>query len=208
VATATTLTRRTSIFKHYAPGQEVKDARAGDFLLTHSRSWTGRLIRFGQAFRYFGRDAKYTRWNHAALFVNDQGDIIEALGRGVQLRNISVYRDTEYHVVYLQNVSAEDREEEVSFAYHCLNDKYGFVTIISLALSLFTGVKFGFGIDGQMICSGLVARSLERTGEIFEQDSWHATPADLAKHFHVDLTTPVQRGRIPDADENVKARSR
>jgi uncharacterized protein YycO len=208
MATAATLTRRASRYQHYPPGAEVKDARPGDFLLTHSRTWTGRLIRFGQRLRYTGANTKYAHWNHAALFVNESEDIIEALGGGVQLRNVSVYRQTEYHVVYLENIFEEDRQEETAFAYHCLNDEYGFLTDVSLGLSLLTGLKFAFGIDGQMICSGLVARSLERTGEIFEMDTWRATPADLAKHFQVELKAPVERGQIPDANEQVKARSR
>jgi len=208
MATAATITRRASRFQHYPPGEEETDARPGDFLLTHSRSWTGRLIRFGQRLRYAGAAAKYAHWNHAALFVNEGGDIIEALGGGVQLRNVSVYKQTEYHVVYLQDVLDEDRQEETAFAYHCLNDKYGYLTDLSLGISLLTGLKFAFGIDGQMICSGLVARSLERTGEIFEMDTWRAMPADLAKHFHVELKAPVERGQIPDANERVKMRSR
>jgi uncharacterized protein YycO len=207
MATAATVARRATRFQHYPPGAEVKDARPGDFLLTHSATWTGRLIRFGQGLRFTGVDAKYAHWNHAALFVNETGDVIEALGGGVQLRNVSVYRQTEYHVVYMQDVFAEDRLEETAFAYHCLNDKYGYLTDLSLGVSLLTGLKFAFGVDGQMICSGLVARSLERTGEIFEVDTWRAMPADLAKHFHVELKAPVERGQIPDANEQVKARS-
>jgi hypothetical protein len=46
MATAATVTRRASRFQHYPPGAEETDARPGDFLLTHSRSWTERLIRF------------------------------------------------------------------------------------------------------------------------------------------------------------------
>ena len=38
-------------------------------------------------------------------------------------------------------------------------------------------------IDGQFVCSGLVARALERTGSIFDRDSAHIAPADLAKYF-------------------------
>jgi uncharacterized protein YycO len=203
-----TVERRATRFQHYPPGQQVHDARPGDFLLTHSNTWTGRLIRFGQRLRYTGADAKYAHWNHAALFVDDAGDVIEALGAGVQLRNVSVYRQTEYHVVYLEDVFDEDRQEEAAFAYHCLNDKYGYLTDLSLGLSLLTGMKLGFGIDGQMICSGLVARSLERTGEIFDVDTWRATPADLAKHFQVKIEAAIDRGRIPDAKEQVKMRSR
>src|SRR5688500_20378531 len=48
------------------------------------------------------------------------------------------------------------------FARHCVSTPYGFLTILSLALTLLTGAKINFGQDGSSICSGLVARSEER----------------------------------------------
>jgi uncharacterized protein YycO len=70
-------------------------ARPGDFILTHSSGIYGRLIRFGEAIRYWGADRVFAHWSHAAIFVNGAGDIIEALGGGVQQRNISVYHGTD-----------------------------------------------------------------------------------------------------------------
>lgn len=190
------------------PGCEVGDPRPGDFILTHGKSWTSRLIRFGERLRYRGADRKYARWNHAAIFVDAQGNIVEALGAGVQQRNISVYKNTEYHVVRLENVVDEERRHECEFAMHCLHDRYGYLTIVSIGLSLLTGSKFGFGVDGQEICSALVARCLERTGEIFPLDPWHIMPADLAKYFQVEPPAPdVSKGSIPDQDAGVQIRS-
>lgn len=65
------------------------------------------------------------------------------------------------------------------------------VWIISIAISLLFGGKFTFGFDGQFICSGLVARSLERTNAIFDRSPSHIMPADLAKYFRV---TPPPKG--------------
>lgn len=192
----------------FAPGFTVTNPTPGDFLLTHGDSWTSKLIRFGQTLRYTGKDRIYTRWNHVALFVSDNGDITEALGGGVQRRNVSVYQDTEYHVVRLQNVLQIDRDHEVAFAQACLNDSYGFLTIVSIGLSLLFASKFGFGVDGQEICSAPVARCLERTGEIFQQDPWHIMPADLAKFYDVRPSSlDAPRGRIPDRDVGVEQRS-
>jgi uncharacterized protein YycO len=196
------------LIQKFAPGLTVANPTPGDFLLTHGNSWTSKLIRFGQMLRYTGAERVYTRWNHAALFVSENGDIVEALGGGVQKRNVAVYKDTEYHVVRLQNVVDVNRRHEVAFAMACLNDSYGFFTILSIALSLLSGSKFGFGVDGQEICSALVARCLERTGEIFQQDPWHMTPADLAKYYDVrsaDLSAPT--GIIPSPDSGVQQRS-
>ena len=192
----------------FPPGQEVTNPCPGDFVLTHGNSWTSRMIRFGETIRYWGPDKKFTRWNHAAIFVNENGDIVEALGGGVQQRNISVYKDTEYHVVHLENVIDVDRVHEVSFARACLNDHYGWLTIVSIALCLLTGSKLGFGVDGQEICSALVARCLERTGEIFPTDPWHIMPADLAKYFNVqpsDLKATI--GTLPQSGSGVEERS-
>ena len=82
------------------PGHEVVNPIPGDFILTHGKTWTSRMIRVGEKLRYWGQDRIYTRWNHAAIFVDINGDIVEALGGGVQRRNISVYKNTEYHVIH------------------------------------------------------------------------------------------------------------
>ncbi|MCU1239559.1 MAG: hypothetical protein JWO71_285 [Candidatus Acidoferrum typicum] len=193
----------------YGPGESVAvgasvvgliagrpHARQGDFILTHSTGLYGTLIRFGEGLRYWGTDAQFAHWNHAAIFADDDGTIIEALGGGVQKRNISVYHDTEYVVVYLPvSTSGPDRQQAADFAD------------VSIGLSLLTGGKLGFGIDGQQICSALVARCIERIGEIFkESEPWHIMPADLAKHFDVRLMG--DRGRPPERGEGVVAASR
>jgi hypothetical protein len=198
----------TGLLQGYPPGEQVNNPYPGDFVFTHGTSWTSRMIRFGEKIRYWGPDEKFTRWNHVAIFINQGGDIIEALGGGVQQRNISVYKQTEYHVVHLEDVLDTNRVHEVEFARACLNDHYGWLTIISIALCLFTGSKIGFGVDGQEICSALVARCLERTGEIFPTDPWHIMPADLAKYFNVQPTDPnATVGTIPDANSEVQAHS-
>jgi hypothetical protein len=178
-------------------------ALSGDFLLTHSAGLYGTLIQFGEAIRYWGEDKVYAHWSHAAIFVDSDGSIIEALSGGVQKRNISVYQGTEYVVLHLpRTTTPHDRQEAVKFAEYCLDDEYGWLTIVSIGLCLLTGAKFSFGVDGQQICSALVARCIERIGEIFpEAEPWHAMPADLAKHFDVRLTG--EKGPAPHPDAGV-----
>jgi hypothetical protein len=60
------------------------------------------LIGFGEAIRYWGKDKIFAHWSQAAIFVDENGNIIEALGGGVQKRNMSVSHDTEYVVVHLR----------------------------------------------------------------------------------------------------------
>lgn len=193
--------------EYYPPGRQVRNPRPGDFLLTHANAWTSRLIRWGETLRYHGPRRKFAHWSHAALFVSADGDIIEALGGGVQQRNVSVYRDTEYHVIRLCDALDLERQHEVAFATHCLNDHYGYLTIVSLAITLLTASKLAFGVDGQMICSGLVARCLERTGAIFPYDSWRMLPADLAECFNVVPAPGASRGTIPGSHFQVTLRS-
>jgi hypothetical protein len=180
----------------------------GDFALTHSSGVFGTLIRFGQRLRYWGKNKIFAHWSHAAIFVNDDGDIIEALGGGVQKRNISAYLKTEYVVVHLPQSTANlDRSQSVEFAQHCLHEEYGWLTIVSIAITLVSGTKLNFVVDGQQICSALVARCLERIGEIFtENEPWHLMPADLAKHFRVAQIG--ERGRVPSSRAGVVAFSK
>lgn len=170
--------------------------------MTHGRAWTSKLIRFGQRLRFRGEDTRYTRWNHAAIFVDAGGDLVEALGGGVKRRNIAVYKGTEYTVVSIDKVvqANADRQQAVQFAEWSLDQPYGFLSIVSIAYGLLTGGKFTFGFDGQHICSGLVARALERTGAIFNRTPSHIMPADLAKYFEVEPPPPeTPKGAVPAA---------
>jgi hypothetical protein len=178
-------------YEHRADGVRAGDGapQPGDFILTHGDQWTSRLIRFGQSLRYRGAAAKYTYWNHTALVVDGQGSIVEALGTGVALRSIHDYDPAQYTVVRI-TASDEDRAEAAEFARCSVGAEYGSLTIVSIALSLITGGKFAFAIDGQLICSGLVARSLERTTAIFRHDPARIMPAELAEIFHVDPPPP------------------
>ncbi|HYV56265.1 MAG TPA: hypothetical protein VE911_01915 [Candidatus Nitrosopolaris sp.] len=178
------------------PSERVSGPRRGDFVLIHGGHWTSWLIQAGQALRYRGDSRRYTYWNHAAIFSDDRGHIIEALGGGVVERHISVYDAADYHVVFLRMADL-DRDQVVAFARHCRDQDYGYLTIASLTLSLLTGLRLGFGVDGQEICSGLVARALERAGEIFAEEPWHATPAGLAKFYGIlppDDAVHAERG--------------
>ena len=186
-------------FDHREDGVHVEPGapRPGDFILTHGSEWTSRLIAFGQGLRFRGIRAKYTYWSHTALIVDDAGSIVEALGTGVAQRSIHDYDPTQYTVVRIV-ASDEDRAEAAAFARAVIGADYGRLTIASLALSLVTGGKFSFAFDGQLICSGLVARALERTTLIFRRDPARIMPAELAEMFCVDPPPPgTPKGQPP-----------
>jgi uncharacterized protein YycO len=81
-------------------------------------------------------------------------------------------------------MSAEDRAEAVAFAESQVGARYGYWEFLSIAISVLTGGKFVFALDGTFICSGLVARAQERGKAIFV-DPDHTMPADLAKAYTV-----------------------
>lgn len=176
---------------HAPAGARATDGapQPGDFILTHGSEWTSQLIRFGQSLRYRGASAKYTYWNHTALVVDREGAIVEALGTGVARRSIHDYDPTQFTVVRI-DASDADRAEAATFACSVIGAEYGWLTIASIAVSLVTGGKLSFAIDGQLICSGLVARALERTTAIFTHDPARIMPAELAELFAVDPPPP------------------
>lgn len=193
--------QNADLVKRFPRGEEAtpSDFKPGDFILTHGNSFFSLLIRFGQSLRFFGEDKKYTWWSHAAMIVSEHGDLIEALDAGVRETHISRYKATDYHLVKIDDIvgNITDRNKVVTFAKWCVGQRYGWLNIISIGLSLLTGCKFSFGFDGQSICSGLVARALERTNAIFNRSPSNIMPADLAKYFSVTPPSTPDKGDKP-----------
>jgi hypothetical protein len=163
-------------------GIEAPAIQAGDFFLVHGTGPVQRLIQVGQRWRFSKEDA---RWNHAGLFINTDGGIIEALTKKITQDNISKYKGVDYFVVHPNIPDDQDRKEMVDFATWALTQEYGFTDDLSLAFWCIFGGKFFFGMDDEIECAGLVARSLERAGYVFDRDPSHVMPADLAKYFKV-----------------------
>jgi hypothetical protein len=120
--------------------------------------------------------------------LNEEGDIAEALSNGVVRNHISRYTPPACYLVKI-NASDEDRSQMMALAEAVLTDcdrtEYGWLTILSIILTLLTGSKLVFGMVGTAICSGFVAEALVRAGEIFDKPPSHMMPADLAMHYNV-----------------------
>jgi hypothetical protein len=185
------------------PGEAAAGFDRGDFVLVAGTHLNSHLIRFGQKLRIRGADRRHVKWTHAALIVDRDGSLIEAVGTGVRRWHLDRYRGDDYVVVRL-HTSEENRDEVVRFAEWALRrgSSYSRLSTVSIALSMLTGSRLTFFIDGQFVCSGLVARALERTGSIFDRDSAHIAPADLAKYFYSD----TQAG-TGEADSTVRTSS-
>lgn len=170
--------------ERYVAGASPPVWHPGDFILTRSDSLFGRLIRFGERLRFRGSDRRYTWCNHAALVIGENGELAEALARGVVRSRASKYQQKDY-VVVRTGADRQDVAQILAFADWVLRTRarYDWTEIASLAITLLTGAKFTFFIDGEYICSGFVARAMERAGAIFSRDPVHVTPADLARYY-------------------------
>lgn len=161
--------------------------QTGDLVLTHGDYFFSKLIRFGQKLRY---PAKYALWNHAALVLNEQGDIVEALGEGVVRTHLSKYREKEYTVVHV-DLHPHDQAQVLAFAESVLaaKYKYGWRTIVSLFFNLALNRKYVTVKYGTSICSGFYADALTRGKFIWPDPPAAMKPAGLAQVFDAPAWT-------------------
>lgn len=173
----------------------TKPAQPGDILMVRTNHFVSKLIRFGQ--RAYGKDA--AQWNHVAIVVAPEdsegnGRIVEALTNGICLSPLSKYPEKDVRLIspipkayggkaYGERLSDIDhvlRANAANFAESCVGEKYGFLTILAIAIKTLTKGKLDFNVQGTNICSGLAARSLERMGYNFNPyDPAEITPAYL-----------------------------
>src|ERR1039457_967228 len=187
------MTKEGVSIQRYGPGEMPTEWCAGDYMLVSAGVWKdgkrGRvpfvsmMIQFGQSLRFRGKRRSFAHWNHA-VWVADN-DLVEALGRGVKTSPYTKYRDVEFHLVH-SNLKQIERDDANTFIQYELNEhaSYGFVTIVSIGLSLLTGLKFSFGIPGTTICSGLVGAAL--AAPKWREDPSHVMPADLAEYADIE----------------------
>lgn len=177
----------TSLAVSYDNGKVPSVTTPGSFFLTHRHDFWSRCIRFGEGLRLSKETRQYAFWNHTGIFVDDKGGMVEALGKGVCLDNISKYKDEEFTIVTVTGVDSIDVDHAIKFANWSIGEEYGFLTITAVALWSLFGGKFLIGLDGTEICSALVARCLERYGLIFDKNPLRMTPSDLAEFFQVQI---------------------
>lgn len=167
-------------------GEPVRGFQPGDFLLSKAHGRKHDIIRWGQGLRLPEADRHYAGYTHAALVVSPTGDLIEAIGEGVQTSTIKQYViDKEVYQVVRIEASEEARRRVVEFASYVLSTKapYAGLAIASTTVWAFTGSRLLFFMDGSFTCSGLVAAALERMGATFGMNAARVTPAQLAVFF-------------------------
>lgn len=182
---------KKSNYSVYGPGEEIATINPGDFFLLHNTTFWSKLIIFGQWLRYHGENRKFIGWSHCGMFLDRKGTIIEALGAGVAIDNISKYKDLTYYVVHTK-LSSPNKAQAVSGAKSFIKDKYGFLSNISIGAHFLTGIKLQFTMNNTINCSGLVAMALWAGGIIFNGTPQMFAPADLAVAFNIPSPPKVK----------------
>ena len=185
------------VIEHCPPGREPERLVPGDFSLHRATATKGRdgatttlgkFIQAGERTRYGNSD--YARWTHSALIVSSEGDICEALEKGVTRDNISKYRDTDYMVVRV-TASAEQRRLACGFAETRCGDRYGVLNFAGLVVQSLFGWNLSLHMDGEFICSGLVARATEKYIEAYPRSPENMMPGDLAFFWGASSQQPL-----------------
>jgi len=179
----------STTYKVYAAGQDPTKYVPGDFILVSTKGVLAKLIRFGQFIRYHGKMKPFSHWNHAAMIIDEDGTIVESVGRGVIVSNISEYKNVEYYYVFTK-LNKQSRDQTVAACKSFIKDKYGWVTIFSIAMELLVGIKVQLTNSNTMICSAVVAQSLWAGGVVFDRNPYQMMPADLAASFNILTEKP------------------
>lgn len=166
----------------FAAMEPMAPPQAGDFILVHGMDRYAGLIGLEQSWRFSGSARTFAYWTHAAMFV-DATTLQEAQPSGMRRVPLLYYHPHSYAVVRL-DVAQADRAQMLAFADAHARDRYDWLTVLGVGLHLATGGTLRMGLDGAEICSGFIARALERAGYDFP-DAPSATPADLGRLFGV-----------------------
>ena len=171
---------------HHPPGDTATDIQVGDILLTGVRSQGiySVAIKFGSWLRRY--EPPHRRFSHAVLVISEDGAIAEALSRGVVRGHLSRYEPANYVLVRV-GVEPHDQAQILDFADSVLEarTRYGFMTIVGLALFCVTGAQLCIQQAGTAICSGFVSDALTRAGHVWPRPPFAMMPADLARYFGV-----------------------
>ncbi len=169
--------------------------RPGDIVFVHSKGWIGSAIRFGE--RLPGRRLhlrgkfRSTYWNHVAIVVdpvNNEPSVVQATGRGIVRSPLSVL-GKDYEIVplsafpTLRTFYLPDPRCIVEQAYRLLGARYGWLTIFSIIINLWTPKWFrfpDFRRGATFICSAAAAFCLHAGGaDIDTPDIYSIMPSEL-----------------------------
>lgn len=127
-----------------------------------------------------------SQWNHAALITEvDQGGVIvtEATSAGVVRARLTDKSDVLY-VIDVDYSDEDDRFDAVAWAKAREGTRYGYFNAFMCGLNnVLAGLNLAIKRTDAIICSELVAESLEKAGFWFGKDTSQVSPGDLASYF-------------------------
>ena len=156
---------------------------AGDLAFCHSNGIVGKAIRFAQRHDKDGKDAQ---WNHVAVLdrcIDGTWYVIQAEAHGVT-NDKPLSTVGEYEIVPFP--AHANRTKFIEFVSSKVGSKYGFLTILSIALNMILPDKVIFRKAGTYICSGLVSVGLNYAGfapVCASSDLYSVTPARTARYI-------------------------
>lgn len=169
--------------EHVPAGQDATRAHVGDLVFVHRPGLITALIRVGQWLRPSLRP--WARYTHVAVLVGASGMIIEAHAKGVQVADLTEYRDRDY-ILVRTGLQGYDVLQAEQFLFRQVGERYGFVIFAGTALRMLTpGRGLWLGMNGTEICSGLAAQALERGWYVFSKLAASLCPAELARELGV-----------------------
>lgn len=129
-----------------------------------------------------------SQWNHASIIVEGYGPsakVAEATNRGVVVSQLSSTKDR-ILVVPVEYDDEEDRLTAIAWARARTGVRYGYFNAFMCGVNnVLAGLNLAIKRTDSIICSELVAESLERAGYDFGKDSSQVSPGDLATKFGV-----------------------
>ena len=156
----------------------------GDIVFAHSSGIIGRAIRLGERLRF----RSGATWNHVAIVDRIEGGkvyIIQAEASGVtndkELHTVS----PNGHYIVLEPPQGVDVEQLLEFARAQVGSRYGFGTILAIAVDILTpgwfpSLRPANKKSNSWICSAVVGESLRFGGWLHHfADIYLVTPAEL-----------------------------
>ena len=168
-------------------------AQPGDIVLAHTKGLYGAAIRVAQGIRWKG----FSTWNHAAIVVSNDSFLSRAGATIPRIRCVEMARRCEElpiedvapngKYIIVRAPAGVDTRRAVEYANRQIGTKYGILTLFSIVFNLFTPnfIRIDFRRVNTLICSALVARSLEHGGWTCPWDPFEITPAQIAEVSNV-----------------------
>lgn len=159
----------------------LSTAIAGDLVFCYNTSLVGRAIRLAERLRWRSGSS----YNHVAILDNKTAGswtLIEAVGRGVTRGSPLTSSDRKNGYVIVPLPEGTCREDVLAFARAQVGTKYGYLTLVSILVTLFSPKFVNVMLPNTWICSALAGESLRCGGWIHTfGDIYQVSPAELSE---------------------------